>query len=177
MFFHVKITQNFYISPKYFNRELKKNLMAKIFQSVEGKNVEPYGNIICVAEVIGDIGNARLLAGSPSGIYRVTYKAITFKVIRGEILDATVTAVTNLGFFAEANNLQIFVSKREIPVSFKYQKSSQSFINPFRKKEKLSRDIAIRIRIISVGTGDRKNQALGTIKCKNLDLIRFNKKI
>lgn len=83
-----------------------------------------YGFIITVTQV-QDIGKGKVLEGSGFVVFPIKFSAIVFKPFKGEVLDAVVTQVdkvlTNMslhgltlvqmGFFAAAGPLQIFVSK------------------------------------------------------------------
>jgi DNA-directed RNA polymerase subunit E'/Rpb7 len=173
MYFEITLSQNFFVSPKLFKNNMKEILVNNFIPSVEGMSISSYGQILFITEISGISSKGKLLVGSPCALFNITYKAITHRAFRGEILFATITNVTKFGFFTEVDNLEVFVSYREIPISFKYHKNSRSFYNPFRTKERLCKDSYIRLRVIAVGDESRKNQALGTIKCKDLDLIRI----
>lgn len=48
--------------------------------------------------------------GTGFATFKVAYQAIVCRPYKGEVLDAVVTSVNKMGFFAEAGPLQIFVS-------------------------------------------------------------------
>ena len=104
---------------------------------MEGTCSGRFGYIIAVAS-IEDIGSGRIQEGIGMAEYIVRYKAIVFKPFKGEVVDAKVTTVNKvrpsstisirliyvisnfivyaqMGFFAEAGPVTVFVSNHLIP--------------------------------------------------------------
>ena len=52
------------------------------------------------------------------------FNAIVFRPFKGEVLDAVVTQVNKLGFFAQVGPLQVFVSKHLIPSDMRFDPQS-----------------------------------------------------
>ncbi|AFP65682.1 RNA polymerase II RPB7 subunit-like protein (nucleomorph) [Chroomonas mesostigmatica CCMP1168] len=171
MYFLCTLNQNLYVSPKLFNKKIKKSLVGNLLSSVEGTKAGPFGLIIMITEIFDNWGEGKFLIGCPSALYCLTYKALTFRAFKGEVFDAVVTQVTNLGFFSEAGFLQIFVSKKQIPIFFKYNQNKRTFFNQLEQKESISTNSTIRVRVVSIKEESSFNQALGSIKGKKLGLL------
>uniref|UniRef100_A0A7S0YSQ6 S1 motif domain-containing protein n=1 Tax=Hemiselmis tepida TaxID=464990 RepID=A0A7S0YSQ6_9CRYP len=174
MFFITTLNQNIYISAKHFNPDIKKNLVSTLLGTVEGSNAGPFGNIVIVTEICKKWDKGKLIIGTPSAMFNITFKAITFRSFRGEVFDSIITNLTNVGFFSEAGSLQIFVSKNQIPEDFIYNQKDKVFFNQMSPDEKFSKDSLIRIRIISVKNEKNPNQVIGTLKGSFLGLQRKN---
>jgi len=171
MFFIATLRQNIFIAAKYFRKGLRKDLISNLINNVEGYNAGPFGSIIMVIEICNKFGDGKLLVGTPSAMYNLTYKAITFRAFKGEVFDAIITNLTNVGFFSEAGLLQIFISKNQMPFGLVYSENKKIFIDPMKPKEKLGKDTVIRIRIISSKNEKNPNHVLGTINGQCLGLL------
>mmetsp|Transcript_23568 Transcript_23568/g.45771 ORF Transcript_23568/g.45771 Transcript_23568/m.45771 type:complete len:176 (-) Transcript_23568:318-845(-) len=175
MFFITTLNQNIYISAKYFKNDLKKNLISTLLGTVEGSNAGPFGNIVIVTDICNKWGQGKLLIGSPSAMYNITFRAITFRPFKGEIFDAIITNITNVGFFSEAGILQIFISKNQIPFGYVYNGEKKIFFNPINPKEKFSKESIIRTRVISVKNEKNPNHVIGTVNEPFLGLLKKNR--
>mmetsp|Transcript_39355 Transcript_39355/g.78881 ORF Transcript_39355/g.78881 Transcript_39355/m.78881 type:complete len:172 (-) Transcript_39355:3407-3922(-) len=171
MFFISFLKQNIYLPPVYFNKEFKKNIFSSLLNSVEGKKNGPFGLIILVIEICNETDKGKILPGSSSVLYSLVYRAVTFRAMKGEVLDAIVTNITKSGFFAEAGILQIFISKQFIPSTFYFNEKQKFFQNNFYLEKKIATDKAIRIRILGLKEEGEFSQAIGTINEKFLGLI------
>lgn len=171
MYFSAIINQNIYISSKLFDKKIKKNIISNLLTTVEGIKIGPFGLVIIVIQVFKNWGKGKLLIGSPSALFCLTYKAITFKAFRGEVFDAIVTNVTNLGFFSEAGSLQIFISKQQIPRDYKYDSNRKSFFNLFDNQVQFLNEKIIRVRVVSVRSEANPGHALGTVKGRGMGIL------
>mmetsp|Transcript_40501 Transcript_40501/g.101315 ORF Transcript_40501/g.101315 Transcript_40501/m.101315 type:complete len:175 (-) Transcript_40501:1623-2147(-) len=172
MFFITTLNQNIFISAQYFGENIKKKLVSTLLKTVEGSFAGPFGNIVIVTEICNKWGQGKLIIGTPSAMYNITFKAITFRPFKGEVFDAIITNMTNVGFFSEAGSLQIFVSKNQIPTGFLYNGKDKAFFNQLNLEERFSRDSLIRIRIISVKNEKNPNHVIGTLKGTFLGLLK-----
>ncbi|ABW97877.1 rpb7 (nucleomorph) [Hemiselmis andersenii] len=174
MFFITTLNQNIYISAKYFKKNIKKNLVSTLLGNVEGSYAGPFGNIVIITEICNKWGKGKLIIGTPSAMFNVTFRAITFRPFKGEVFDSIITNLTNVGFFSEAGALQIFVSKNQLPNDFQYNGKDKVFFNTMSPEEKFCKDSLIRIKIISVKNEKNSNHVIGTIKGPFLGLLKKN---
>ena len=171
MFFLTTLNQNIYISAKFFNENIKKKLLSTLVGTVEGIEAQPFGTICIVTEVFNKLGKGKLIVGSSSALYSLTYRAVTFRAFKGEVFDSVITNVTNIGFFAEAGFLEIFVSKNQMPFNLLYQKKKKSFSNLSEPESYFTKDSVVRIRILSIKNYKNPNHALGTINGEFLGMV------
>ena len=104
-----QLTHTVTLHPQYFCTDLKNSILKILHSEVEGTCAGQNGYIICVLEVV-DLGSGVLLPTTGYAEYQVTFKAVVFRPFRNEVMDAIVTTVNKMGFFAEVGPLQIFVS-------------------------------------------------------------------
>jgi DNA-directed RNA polymerase II subunit RPB7 len=163
MFFIAKIKQNIFIPSVYFDGNIKKRIVSSLISTVEGTKTGPFGTIIIVIGIGTFWNNGKLLPGSSSALYNINYKAITFRVFKGEVLDSILTNITRLGFFCESGFLQIFVSRQFIPNNYYYDDLNKCFQNKNYENDKIRKDTILRVRIIGLREESSHTQAIGTI--------------
>lgn len=76
-----------------------------------------------------DVGQGKIMPGTGLAEFRSRYQAIVLKPVRtsrsspqfnGEVIDAKITNVNKMGFFAEVGPLSIFVSSHLLPMDYKF---------------------------------------------------------
>ena len=83
---------------------------------------------------------------------------------QGEVLDAVVTQVNKMGFFAEAGPLQIFVSNHHIPDDFSFQTSAGPMYCSEDGEVRVQKDCEVRLRVIGTRVDAAEIFALGSMK-------------
>jgi DNA-directed RNA polymerase II subunit RPB7 len=102
-------------------------LKSKLLADVEGTCTGQFGYIICVMDGMKiDVGKGRVIPGSGAAEFDVKYRAIVWRPFKGEVVDAIVTNVNKMGFFADVGPLSVFVS------------SHVSDITPFLRRQRLT---------------------------------------
>ena len=109
MFFLKRLEHEITLHPKYFGRKMNRILLQKLHAEVESTCTGRYGYIVCVTTV-DSVSKGRVMEGTGMATFTVKYRAIVFRPFKGEVLDAIVTQVNQMGFFAEIGPLQVFVS-------------------------------------------------------------------
>ncbi len=84
--------------------------------------------------------------------------------MQGEVLDAVVTQVNKMGFFAEAGPLQIFVSNHHIPDDFSFQTSAGPMYCSEDGEVRVQKDCEVRLRVIGTRVDAAEIFALGSMK-------------
>jgi len=96
------------------------------------------------------------------------FSAIVFRPFKGEVLDAIVTVVNKLGFFAEVGPLQVFVSKHVIPADMHFdpQSNPACYISQISDEQpvQIQKDSQVRLRVLGVRVDASEIFAVGTIK-------------
>lgn len=174
MFFKVLLYQNIFIPPRYFGENINAHILSNVIGITEGKKVSPFGTVIVVIAFFPAMSLGKILPGSSSALFRISYDAITFRAMKGEILNVIVTQITKFGFFSEAGLLEVFVSKELIPIDYIYDENFQSGVWFNHKNLKLSIRVGnpLKIRIVGLrnasGIGIKSSigsiQAIGTMR-------------
>jgi DNA-directed RNA polymerase II subunit RPB7 len=85
---------------------MRAKLINQLHAEVEGTCTGRYGYIITVVTVT-DIGKGKVQEGTGFATFEVKYTAIVFKPFRGEVLDTTVTEVSNVSLLLEVERFII----------------------------------------------------------------------
>lgn len=167
MFFHMELEKELLLYPRHFGANLEDLLSQKLIQKVEGSCTGRYGFVICVTEVI-ETGKGKIREGAGLVTFPMRYTAIVFRPFKGEVLDAVVTKVNKLGFFAQAGPLQVFVSKHLIPTDMTYDEKSNpaSYVSQISDEQpvRVKKDSQVRLKLIGTRVDASEIFAVGTIK-------------
>ncbi|EAL64909.1 hypothetical protein ACTFIW_007245 [Dictyostelium discoideum] len=171
MFFHLTLEKDLHMHPKHCGPNLFTIATQQLYSEVEGTCTGRYGFIITITSV-DFLSKGKVLESSGYVVFNVKYKAIIFKPFKGEVLDAIVTKVTNLGFFAEAGPLSIFVSTQLIPSDMIFD--AQSAVPCFVSEDgssKISKDDEVRLQIKGTRVDATEIFAIGSIREDYLGVI------
>lgn len=122
MYFVIENWKNVVLKPSQLGPRYQQCIEDMLRSSVEGHCCAKYGYTICVIRVI-HTEPGRVQDGTGMIVVRVKYQAIVFKPFKDEVLDAVVTDVNELGFFAEAGPLKIFISRTAMPNYCEYKET------------------------------------------------------
>ncbi|CAO3671547.1 unnamed protein product [Umbelopsis vinacea] len=151
---------------------MQTQLNDKLYTDVEGTCSGRFGYIITVVR-IHSIGKGKILPGSGLAEFKVKYQAIVFKPFKGEVVDAVVTTVNKMGFFADVGPLQVFVSSHLIPTDMRFDPNG----NPpcYQSEDQIiQKDIHVRLKIVGTRIDATEIFAIGTIKEDYLGVITPN---
>ncbi|XP_013608288.1 PREDICTED: DNA-directed RNA polymerase II subunit 7 [Brassica oleracea var. oleracea] len=108
MFFHIVLERNMQLNPRFFGRNLRENLVSKLMKDVEGTCSGRHGFVVAITG-IESVGNGLALPrtgpvrnGTAFVTFPLKYQCVVFRPFKGQILEAVVTLVNKMGFFAEA---------------------------------------------------------------------------
>lgn len=94
---------------------------------------------------------------------------------QGEVLDAVVTKVNKMGFFAEVGPLPVFVSKHAIPADMIFDQNSNpaSYVSQVTDEQpiRIRTDSEVRLRIVGTHFDVNEIRAIGTIRDDYLGVI------
>ncbi|KAG5439828.1 hypothetical protein PCANB_000110 [Pneumocystis canis] len=164
MFFLKDLTLRISLHPSFFGPRMRDYLKAKLLSDVEGTCSGNYGYIICVLDSNKiDIGKGRIVPGKGEAEFEVGYKAVVWRPFKGEVLDAVVSTVNKMGFFADVGPFSIFVSSHLIPSDLKFDPTSNppSYASDDQLVEKGAK---VRLRIVGTRNDATEIFAIGTIK-------------
>ncbi|KAK0604803.1 hypothetical protein LWI29_019623 [Acer saccharum] len=92
------------------------------------------------------------------------YQCVVFRPFKGEILEAVVSMVNKMGFFAEAGPVQIFVSNHLIPDDMEFQSGDMPNYTTSDGSVKIQKDSEVRLKIIGTRVDATEIFCIGTIK-------------
>lgn len=164
MFFLKDLSLNLTLHPSYFGTQMDQYLRDKLLLDVEGTCTGQFGYIVCVLDCMNiDVGRGRIIPGSGMAEFEVKYRAVVWKPFKGEVVDAVVTTVNKMGFFADVGPLSVFVSTHLISSDMKFNPSANppAYVSPDETIEKGSR---VRLKIVGTRTDVNEIYAIGSIK-------------
>ncbi|KAI3994835.1 hypothetical protein MKX01_037386 [Papaver californicum] len=159
MFFHIVLERNMQLHPRHFGPNLRDKLVAKLMKDVEGTCSGRHGFVVAITGV-DNVGKGLIRDG--------TGFVTPFK---GEILEAVVTMVNKMGFFAEAGPVQIFVSNHLIPDDMEFQSGDIPNYTTSDGSVKIQKDSEVRLKIIGTRVDATEIFCIGTIKDDFLGVI------
>lgn len=118
MFFLYNLERQVTLHPSYFGKNMHELVTGKLLKDVEGTCTGRYF-IITIMDTF-NISEGRILPGSGLAEFTVGYRAVVWRPFKGETVDAIVKSVNQVGFFAEAGPLPLFVSSQLIPKEIKF---------------------------------------------------------
>ncbi|KAE9592508.1 putative DNA-directed RNA polymerase [Lupinus albus] len=170
MFFHIVLERNMQLHPRYFGRNLRDNLVSKLMKDVEGTCSGRHGFVVAVTG-IENVGKGLIRDGTGFVTFPVKYQCVVFRPFKGEILEAVVTMVNKMGFFAEAGPVQIFVSNHLIPDDMEFQSGDIPNYTTSDGSVKIQKDSEVRLKIIGTRVDATEIFCIGTIKDDFLGVI------
>ncbi len=116
MFFVLSLGKHLSVTPDYLGPNLYQHIVDVLMRTVEGSCSKRFGYIIKVLNM-GDIGEGKVKDGGDV-LFQVSYRALVFMPYPKEVLDATISEVSTLGFFANVGPLKLFVSSQSFSSSY-----------------------------------------------------------
>ena len=150
---------------------MREFLKQKLLQDWEGTCTGEYGYVVCIADTDNfSIDTGKIISGTGMAEFNVSFEAVTFKPYKGEVLDAVVSNVNKMGFFAEVGPLTVFVSSHMIPSDMKFDPTSNppAYVSEDQVIDKGSR---VRLKILGLRMDVSEIHAIGTIKEDYLGIL------
>ncbi|XP_021715417.1 DNA-directed RNA polymerase II subunit RPB7 [Chenopodium quinoa] len=170
MFFHIILERNMQLHPRHFGARLRDKLVSKLMKDVEGTCSGRHGFVVAIMG-IEHVGKGLIRDGTGFVTFPVKYKCVVFRPFKGEILEAVVTMVNKMGFFAEAGPVQVFVSNHLIPDDMEFQSADTPNYTTSDGSVKIQKDTEVRLKIIGTRVDATEIFCIGTIKDDFLGVI------
>lgn len=152
MFFLKQLSRDLLLHPMHFGPKLHDIIRLRLIEEVEGTSMGKFGYVITVTEVRDeDIGKGVIQDNSGFVCFNIRYRAILFRPFKNQVLDAVVTVVNQLGFFADVGPLQVFVSRHAMPTDLNngYDHENNAWISDDREVE-IRKGCGVRLKIMGV---------------------------
>ena len=146
MFWEVSLHHKIRVHPMNMSSELTtKTVQSELRSAVEGTIKADIGIILAVLK-IEDLSVGKVSQRSGFAIYDVKYRALVFRPLTHQVIDAFIIGVNEHGINADAGPLEIFIAKKLMPEGFEFDMENSSFT---KGNVVLVKGAKIRVRIIS----------------------------
>jgi DNA-directed RNA polymerase II subunit RPB7 len=164
MFFVLTLKKYILVTPDLLGRKLFSHLFDVLKRTVEGTCSARYGYVVRVLKV-DEHGEGKVKDGSGDVLFPLSFKALVFMPYQGEVLDAVVTEVMEIGFMASAGPLKLFVAQKNMLDEFEYDQQAGPF--PIWKSKEdptlvIEKNKVVRIKIIGFRVDANEMFAIGT---------------
>ena len=171
VFFQQELSRSIMIHPQYLGKNLRTTIKEQLVSEVEGMSVDNSGFIITVLSIKEENFSNGLIDHLTGFVkYNIVYNALMFRPFKGEVVDAKVMSVSDLGFFAEAGPLSIFLSRVHIPSDIGYDAEDMSY-SADDSSGKIKVGCTVRMRIIGSSVQQTTLCAIGSMNEPYLGLI------
>ncbi|GIL55057.1 hypothetical protein Vafri_10705 [Volvox africanus] len=171
MFYYLTLHKSIDIHPKNFGPKLREVIREKLIAETEGTCTGKYGYVVAVTKV-DDIGRGRIRQDqSGFATFDVTYGCIVCRPYKHEVLDAVVTSVNKMGFFAQAGPLQLFVTQHLIPEEFEFDASGDNSWTSMDQTTDIKAGTHVRVRIVGIKYDPTEVFCIATMKDDYLGVI------
>mmetsp|Transcript_97272 Transcript_97272/g.208708 ORF Transcript_97272/g.208708 Transcript_97272/m.208708 type:complete len:179 (+) Transcript_97272:99-635(+) len=166
MFFVCELETYVLVKPQYCGPGYSDYLEEALKLKVESTVIDGVGLVIAV-ETCSSCDNGKIQEGTALILVPMKFRAIVLQLFKNEVVDCEVVEVNKLGFFGEVGPVRIFVSKSSLPMDWKYSEeelhlgSGASYVSP-DKVLLITRDAAVRVRIVATKQEDNRIMAIGT---------------
>ncbi len=157
MFFLVSLSKEICVLPLDLTHDIK-TVLENNTKELIGKIIGNNGYVVSIID-IAQTSRGKVDNETGRVNFKILYKAITFKLIENEILDARSFFVNEHGIFCRVGPCQIFVSKHMM-LNWEYNSDKNMWINGVNT---LNIDDLIRLKIIAVQINSDQITALGTL--------------
>mmetsp|Transcript_11302 Transcript_11302/g.12428 ORF Transcript_11302/g.12428 Transcript_11302/m.12428 type:complete len:172 (+) Transcript_11302:94-609(+) len=167
-FFHIVLKRQILMHPKYLGPKLQRAVRETLDTEVEGTCAGRHGFII----IVTDLEALPLGKVIESGWVRfdLTYSAIVFRPFVNQVIDAKVTTVDEVGFYAKAGPLVILVHSNNVPPDYSYDPVGPCYMKN-DQSAKIEHGSTVRLKIIGVQFHASEIFAVGTIREDYMGLI------
>lgn len=162
MFFIRELEKTITLHPSYFGPHMRDYLIHKLHDDVEGSCTGQFF-IICVIDH-EQITLGKIIPGRGDAEFTIHYKAIVYRPFRGETVDAVVTSVNKMGFFAEVGALQCFVSKQAIPSEIPFDETANPPQYSDGGEQVINKGAHVRMKLVGIRSDVGKMYATASIK-------------
>lgn len=157
------------IHPIYLGSELRKVIIRKTYQDVEGSCHGNTGYIIAITSIT-NIESGLIVEGGFT-LFKVDYNAIVFRPMKNEVMDGIVKNVNKLGLFVLCGPMMCFVSHSSLPIGMKYD--PEQVPECYRSfDESITTDDNVRVRLIGIRVDSDKIFGIGTMADDFLGLLQ-----
>lgn len=163
MFYLTNLTKDLSIFPSNNNIDIK-TLISKKVKDLEGNINRSDGYIVSILEFkYTDGGIVDTDVGSIN--FKVDYKSITFKLIKGEIIKTIILFMNEHGIFCNIGPIKIFISRYTLKDDWLYDIDKNIWSS--KKHDKILKiDDVVIVNILETRINSNEIVSIGTLNCK-----------
>lgn len=129
-----------------------------------------YGYVVAITSIT-DIGPGIIDHDGGLTRFTVNYKAIVFRVFKGEVFDGIVKQVNNVGIFVDFGPIFCFINRHSIPAHFEFHAGIPSYYKSECEDTVITNEETIRVKIIGTRMDMTGLFAVGTLMDDFLGVI------
>ena len=199
MFFLVTLERQLVMRPHTFGPKLHEEMGAQLCEEVEGTCDRKLGWIVNVTGAsppppaprssraqtltrrlptpppagFKDWGQGVVMDGTGAARFNTSFEALVFRPFPGEVVDAVVTSVNKIGFFAEVGPLLIFVSSRAMPKdeTFTFQSIGEPCWVNESQDYRIKVETEVRVKIVGIKWEATTTNCIGSMRDEYLGAI------
>ncbi|EWM24275.1 dna-directed rna polymerase ii 19 kda polypeptide [Nannochloropsis gaditana] len=164
MFYLKTLEKDFMLEPKDLGPGLKETIKRRLTQMMEG-TLEPDLGFVIALVALDDqhIRPGKIEYETGEVEVWVKFTVMLFRPFRNEILDAQVTTVTDMGFFADAGPVQgIYVNKHQMPQDYGFDAQDNVWRTSDMEVE-IRPGCGVRMRVVGVDITPGRMNVVGSI--------------
>ncbi|MEW5297381.1 MAG: hypothetical protein WDW38_006213 [Sanguina aurantia] len=171
MFYQLTLTKAMDVHPRHFGKNLSEIISARLIEEVEGTCHGKYGYVIAVTNMISKGQGVIKQDASGYAAFNVQYGCIVCRPFVGEVIDCIVTQVLQMGFFAMAGPVNVFVTSGMISEEYEYNTNGEpSFISADGSSRIAPRTL-VRVRIVGSSSTPTELNCIASMKDDYLGVI------
>ena len=93
-------------------------------------------------------------------IFTVSFKALVFRPLKGEVLDGVVTGLERVGIEVKVGAVKAFIPHTKIPNEMKFSEEQTSFISEDDPTQLIKKDTVIRFKVENVSIKGQEGAAI-----------------
>ena len=175
MFYRKELKRTILLHPKYFDKNLKSTVKERLVREIRGENLGEQGYCIEVLD-IKSYARGKLQPATGMGVFHIVFDAILLRPYINEVLQAQVTLVNKLGFYATVGPLELFVSQYLMGEEFQngYNDDLQQWeTNDDDENSVITQNSAVTVRVIGSRISNGEWKVVATIDADYLGEVNF----
>lgn len=169
MFFLKELEHTITLEPRFLGAQLRDHIRLQLYRQVEGSCNGRFGYVVALVS-ISHIESGIVQDSFGSVAFKVRYMALLLKPFKNETVDAVISTVNKMGFFAALGPLQIFVSNHLIPDDYRFEPNSTPPCY-LSEEQRISPGDGVRLKIVGTRIDATEMFAIGTIKEDDLGVL------
>lgn len=161
MFFMVSLDARIRVEAAYFGAQLNDVILQRLESSLVGQCTERYGFVLHILshEIVG---RGKLDEEKGCAVFVVRYKAIVFRLFRGEVVDGVVSDINAVGIIVKVGPIHVFVSSKMIP-GLDFNATEHCYVSS-DGTARIVRDDDVRLRILNTKRHGTTITAIGSMR-------------